>query len=305
MVLSGAQPTALSAPPQPVLSEKEEAEVRLNQLSLQKEDQGVGREGTEGGKAWWRQGWREIGWGSIKKRWEGKEEEVGDREGAEREIDKGVIEGEGDKGGAVVVGEGEKGGEREAKEKEVAVSEGLTDISTEPSAPPLTVEEVSLPPYSAVPPPQQTYPSPQGHHAPGAAVPIEQQAPPPYTQLLPQHAQPPQHAQQPQHAKQPPPPVPQSSAGPPGGGGGEGARGMPEGTYNFQCGVCKRKSKYRVPPGKRFTVVRCTSCKEHTVCYTCMLLAQCTCTCAYHFNKKVQFRFLPAACGTSSSWKSV
>lgn len=144
------------------------------------------------------------------------------------------------------------------KENEVVKFLESEDTGPEPTAPPEPVElgdseatAVStlppLPPYSVLPPSQHTNvgpPMPPGQYTTGDATQYGMQAPPPYSPLPPQYTQP-----------------------PPLSGVATQVNGQSSGQlHDFQCAVCKRKSKYRQPPGRRIAHVKCSTCKECTVC---------------------------------------
>lgn len=140
---------------------------------------------------------------------------------------------------------------------------GSEDTSPEPTAPPESADlegdseatAVStlppLPPYSVLPPSQHTNvgpPMPPGQYAAGGATQYEMQAPPPYSALPPQYTS-------------------QTPSAPPLSGVAAQVNGQTSGQlHDFQCAVCKRKSKYRQPPGRRIAHVKCSTCKECTVC---------------------------------------
>lgn len=150
------------------------------------------------------------------------------------------------------------------REDEVHVGKflGSGDTSPEPTAPPEPADlerdseatAVStlppLPPYSVLPPSQHTNvgpPMPPGQYATGGATQYEMQAPPPYSALPPQYTS-------------------QTPALPLSGVAAQ-VNGQTSGQlHDFQCAVCKRKSKYRQPPGQRIAHVKCSTCKECTVC---------------------------------------
>lgn len=113
------------------------------------------------------------------------------------------------------------------------------------------VPQPAPPPYSAVGPHQNTLlPGDQCVTEVSSEVPIP--SPPPYT-LLPAFPQ--------QPCVEASPRDPNYAVNVHAGNG----------LLNFQCAVCKHKSKYPQSPGQRISAVRCPKCKECTVGCICII----------------------------------